>query len=190
MGCLCPHLQNPSSAPALNSPTRGSSSSWHRSFPTWCTTLAHQWLKIILLPHLQLGFLLLPPCKSSSLCPPMHPLLHLPKPSLVVFPLKLPPNPRVPRPFQLPSHLCHHHSHIAAMGQLKSSRVSQQDIPQISHLPLCQSNTASPQKTLPSLPLPPLLRSPLRWLPPLWSNRLLISSLETLSLPLCLPPTP
>lgn len=114
----------------------------------------------------------------------MRPLLHLQKPSLVAFPLKLLPNPRGPLPFQLPSHLCHQPSPIAATGQLKSSKVSQQDIPQISHLPLCQSSTAYPPKTLPSLPLPPLLRSLSRPLPPLWSNRLSISSQETLCLPL------
>lgn len=190
-GCFCPLLQSPSSTPALNSPTVASSSSWHRSFPTWCTTSAHQWLRIILLLlHLQLSSLLLPPCKFSGLCPPMHPLLHLQKPSLVVFPLKLLPNPRVLLLFQLPSHLCHQHSPIVAMGPLKSSKVSQQDIPQISHLPPCQSSTVSPPKTLPSLPLHPLLRSPLRQLPPLWSNKLSISSQETLPPLLFLPPTP
>lgn len=144
-------------------------------------------MRIILLPlHLQLSFLLLPPCKFSGPCPPMRPLPHLPKLLPVGFPLKLLPNPRDPLLFQLPSHLCLQHSPIAAMGQLKSSKVSQQDTPQISHPPLCQSSTASPPKTLPSLPPPPLLRCPLRQLPLLWSNRLSISSQETLLLPLCL----
>lgn len=145
---------------------------------------------ILLLLHLQLSFHHHPPCRFTGLCPPMRPLLHLPKPSLVVFPLKLLVNPLVHLPSQLPSHLCRQHSPSAATGQLKSSKASQQDIPQISHLQLCQSSTASPPKTSPSLPLPPLLQSPLRLLPPLWSNRLSISSQETLPLPLCLPPTP
>lgn len=191
MDCLLPHLQKLSSAPALNSPTVASSSSWHRSFLTWFTTSAHHCLRtILLLHHLQVNFLLLPPCKFSGLCPPMRLLLHLRKPSPVVFPLKLLLNPLVHLPFRLPCRLCHQHSPKVAMGQLKSSRVSQLDIPQISHPQLCQSSTASPPKTLRSLPLPPLPWSPSRQLPPLWSNRLSISSQETLPPPPCLPPTP
>lgn len=191
MGCLPHLLQSPSPTPALNSPTVASRSSWHKSFPTWCTTSAHRWVRIILLLlHLHLSFLPLPPCRFSGLCPQMRPLLHLPKPSLVVFPLKLLPNPRVLLPSQLPSHLCHQHSPTVAMDPLKSSKVSQQDTPQISHLPPCQSSTVSPPKTSPSLLLRPLLRSPLRQLPPLWSNKLSINSQETLPLHLSLPPTP
>lgn len=189
MVCLPLPRQSIAPTPALNFPTAVFSSSWHRSFPTWCTTSTQQWLRIILLPFLHLNFLLLPPYKFCGPCLPMHPHLHLPKLSLVVFPLKLLPNPLVPLPFQSPSHLCHQHSPSAATDQLKSSKVSQQDILQINHLPPCQSSTASPPKTLPSLPLLPLLPSPSRLLPPLWSNRLSISSLETLLLPLYLPPT-
>lgn len=189
MGCLCPPLQ--SQTHALSYPTVACSSSCLRSFPTWCTISAQQWVRIILLLllHLQLSFLLLPPCKVSGLCPPMRPLPHLPKLLLVGFPLKQLPNPLVPLLFQLHSHLCLQHNPIAAMGQLKSSKVSQQDTPQISHLPLCQSSTASPPKTLPSPPPPLLLRCPLLQLPLLWSNRLSISSQETLLLLLCLPRT-
>lgn len=190
-GCLPHLLQSLSQTPALNSPTVASSSSWHRSFPTWCTTSAHRWVGIILLLlRLQLSFLHLPPCKFFGPCPPMHLLLHLPKLSLVVFPLKLLPNLQVLLPSQLPSHLCHQHSPTVAMDPLKSSKVSQQDTPQISHPPPCQSSTVSPPKTSPSLPLHPLLRSPLRQLPPLWSSKLSISSQETLHLHLSLPPTP
>lgn len=188
MGCLCLPLQSPSPTPALNSPTAASSSSCRTSFPTWYTTSTQQGLRIILLLFLHLSFRLLPPCKFSGLCPPTRLLLRLQKPSLVVFPLKLLPNPRVHLLFQLPSHLCRPHSPTSAMGRLRSSKVSQQDIPQISHLPLCQSSTASPPKTSPSLP--PLPPSPLRPLPPLWSNRSSISSRETLPHLLCLPPTP
>lgn len=190
MGCLLLLPQIPSLTPVLNSQTLASSSFWLRSFPTWCTTSAQQFLTIILLLPLQQSFRHLPPCKLSGLCPQMHPLPHLLKPLLVAFHLKLLPNPQVPLPFQLPSHLCHLHHHIVALGQLRSNKVSRRDIPQISHLPLCQSSTASPPKTLPSLLLHPLLLSLLRLLPPLWSNRLSISSQETLPLPLCLPPVP
>lgn len=140
----------------------------------------------ITLPHLLLrlllSFLLQPLCNFFGLSPQTHHLLPLPKPLLGDFPLKLLLNPQVPLPFPSHSHLSLQHSHRLGMGHLKSSRVSQQDTRQISHLPLCQSSTASPPKTSPSLPLPPPLLSPLRPLPPLWSNRLSISSQETLPL--------
>lgn len=153
-------------------------------------TSAKRFLTIILLNRLQQSLLPLPPCKLSGLCPRMHLLPHLQKPLLEASHLKLLQNPPVPLPFPLLSHLYHLHHHIVALGQLKSNKVSQQDILQISHLPLCQSSTASPPKTLPSLLLHHLLLSLLRLQLPLWSNRLSISSLETRPLPLCLPPAP
>lgn len=146
-------------------------------------TSLQQYLRITL-PHLHhlLSFRLQPPFNFFGLSPLTHHLLPLPKPSLGYFPLKLLLNPQVPLPFPSRSHPSLQHSHKLDMGHLKSSRVSQQDTRQISRLPRCQSSTACPPKTSPSLLLPPPLPSPLQLLPPLWSNRLLISSQETLPL--------
>lgn len=141
---------------------------------------------ILLLLPLQMGFLLRTPCKLHGLSPPMWPLLHLPKLSLGDFLLKQLPNPQAVPPFPLPSPLFHQLSHTVPTGQLKSSKVSQQDIPQISPLPLCQSNTVSLQKTWRCLPPP--LQHLSQQLPHLWSNKLSISSQETLHPLLCPPP--
>lgn len=170
MVCLCLHPQSSTPPHVLSSPMLGSSSSWQRSSPTWHTTLLHRWVRTpVLLLHLYVMLLL------SPLGPPltMHPLLHRLKPSRGDSPLKRLPNPQVLPPSLLPRHLYRQPRCSAAMCQLRNSRVSQQDIPQISPPPLCPSSTASLPKTWPCLPPPPPPPPHLsQQLPHLWSSRL------------------
>lgn len=169
MVCLCLHPQSPTPPHVLSSPMLGSSSSWQRSSPTWHTTLLHRWVRILLLLlHLYLTL------RLSPLGPPLtvHPLLHRLKPSLGASPLKQLQNPQVPPPSLLPCHPSPQPRCSAAMCQLKNSRVSQQDIPRISPLLLCQSSTASLPKTWPCPPPPPPPPHLSQQLPRLWSSKL------------------
>lgn len=167
MVCLCLHPQSPTPPHVLSSPMLGSSSSWRRSSPTWHTTLLHRWVRtLVLLLRLYLTPLL------SPLGPPLtlHPLLHRLKPSLGDSPLKQLQNPQVLPPSPLPCRLYPPPRCSAATCQLKNSRVSPQDIPQVSPPPPCQSSTASLPKAWPCLP-PPLPHLS-QQLPHLWSSKL------------------